>query len=52
MIFEVIGTPNETDKSFVTDQKAIEYLESFPQKPKADLTKTYPGATPEAINFL
>jgi len=23
----VIGTPNDTDKSFVTDQKALEYLE-------------------------
>lgn len=26
VIFEVIGSPNEEDKSFVTDQKALEYL--------------------------
>jgi len=32
VIFEVIGAPNETDKSFVTDQKALEYLDSFPQR--------------------
>ena len=30
VIFEVIGTPTEEDKSFVTDTKAIEYLEAFP----------------------
>jgi len=30
VIFNCIGTPNEDDKSFVTDQKAIEYLDSFP----------------------
>ena len=36
----------------MTDQKASEYLESFPQRPKADLSKIYPGATPEAIDFL
>jgi hypothetical protein len=29
VIFAVIGTPNEADKSFVTDQKALEYLETF-----------------------
>lgn len=29
MIFQVIGTPTESDKSFVTDQKALEYLEQF-----------------------
>lgn len=30
VIFEVIGTPTEEDKSFVTDAKALEYLEAFP----------------------
>jgi len=27
IICQIIGTPNEGDKSFVTDQKALEYLE-------------------------
>lgn len=31
VIFGVIGSPSEDDMSFVTDQKAIEYLESFPK---------------------
>ena len=34
VIFEVIGTPSEDDKSFVTDQKAIDYLNAFPKREK------------------
>lgn len=52
VIFEVIGTPDQDDKSFVTDQKALEYLEAFPQHPKADLSKMYPGAGEEALDLL
>jgi mitogen-activated protein kinase 1/3 len=51
-IFAVIGTPHDDDKSFVTDQKALEYLESFPWTDKADLSYKYPGAPKEAIDFL
>lgn len=51
-IFEVIGTPNDDDKSFVTDQKALEYLDTFSQKSRCDLSKKYPGASAEAIDFL
>jgi len=36
----------------VTDQKAIEYLDSFPYNEKADLSLKYPGAPKEAIDFL
>jgi len=52
VIFEVIGTPNEEDRSFVTDSKALEYLDAFPQKAKTDLNKLYPGAGDEAIDLL
>ena len=52
VIFEVIGTPNEDDKSYVTDTKAAEYLDAFPQRPKSDLNKLYPGAGEEAIDLL
>ena len=37
IIFNVIGTPNEFDKSFVTDQKAIEYLNSFPHTNRVEM---------------
>ena len=52
VIFEVIGTPSEEDKSYVTDAKALEYLEAFPIRPKSDLTALYPGAGEEAIDLL
>ena len=52
MIFSVIGTPGEEDKSYVTDQKALEYLDSFPKQKRLDLSIMYPGAPPEAIDFL
>ena len=52
IIFAVIGTPTESDKSFVTDLKALEYLEQFPPNPRADLKKKYPGSSDVAIDFL
>jgi mitogen-activated protein kinase 1/3 len=38
--------------SFVTDQKAIEYLKSFNYVGRMDLESKYPGATKDAIDFL
>ncbi|CDW76294.1 mapk-related kinase [Stylonychia lemnae] len=52
VIFEVIGSPNEEDKSFVTDSKAVEYLQAFPKREKVDLSTIYPGAGEEAIDLL
>jgi serine/threonine protein kinase len=52
VIFEVIGSPNEEDKSFVTDQKATEYLLAFPKRERIDLKGIYPGAGDEAIDIL
>jgi mitogen-activated protein kinase 1/3 len=52
VIFEVIGSPTEEDKSFVTDTKAQEYLSAFSDIPKTDLSKMYPGAGEEAIDLL
>jgi len=52
MIFQVIGTPKEEDILFVTDQKAIEYLHSFPYIKRIDLQSKYPSAPEEAIDFL
>lgn len=52
VIFDVIGSPNEEDKSFVTDQKALEYLNAHPKKEKVNLATIYPGAGEEAIDLL
>ena len=48
----VIGTPSEADRSFVTDLKALEYLEQFQQLPKADLKAKYVAADDDSIDFL
>jgi len=48
----VIGTPNEEEVGFVTDDKAIEYLKSFNKKERTDFKLLYPGATAECIDFL
>lgn len=52
MIFDVIGTPSEDDKCFVTDAKAIEYLDAFPPKSRLDLSTMYPGAGADALDLL
>ncbi len=39
----MIGTPDEENLSFVTDSKALEYLNSFEKRPRADLSKRFPG---------
>lgn len=38
--------------SFVTDEKAIEYLKSFNFKKRVDFRDLFPAATPECIDFL
>jgi mitogen-activated protein kinase 1/3 len=52
VIFSVLGTPSEEDASFVTDSKATEYLKSFPEQERQDLSKAFPAAKPEAIDLL
>ena len=37
LIFNLIGTPSEEDLSFVTDEKAIKYLQRFNPRPPIDL---------------
>lgn len=52
VIFDVIGTPNEEEMSFVTDTKAIEYLKTFQARPRIDLTEIYPGANKVTVELL
>ena len=48
----MIGTPNEEDSSFVTDTKALDYLNAFPRSERVNLASVYPGAGDEAIDLL
>eukprot|EP01016_Furgasonia_blochmanni_P040233 TRINITY_DN510_c0_g6_i1.p1 TRINITY_DN510_c0_g6~~TRINITY_DN510_c0_g6_i1.p1 ORF type:complete len:492 (-),score=136.14 TRINITY_DN510_c0_g6_i1:154-1629(-) len=52
VIFSVLGTPATDEFDFVTDEKAIEYLKTFPPSKRVDFSTIYPAATLEAIDFL
>lgn len=52
IIFTVIGTPKSNDLAFVSDDKAMEYLKSFPNKPKTEFKTMFPVASEESIDFL
>lgn len=52
IIFSILGTPSDEDLEFVSDDKALEYLRSFPNKPKTDFKLMFPVASPESIDFL
>ena len=51
-ILSILGTPNEEDTSFITDNKAIEYIQTFPKCKRIELSVKYPTATPEVIDFM
>jgi len=51
-IFEILGTPDDSDIAFVTDPKALTYLKSFSPIKRCNLSIKYPGASEQAINLL
>lgn len=52
MIFDVIGTPVVQDTQFITDEKALNYVRSFPHIPARDLRDFYPACTPDELDLL
>jgi mitogen-activated protein kinase 1/3 len=52
VIFEVIGTPLDTDLDFITDQNGILYLKSIKYRPKKDLKIKFPGSTDDALDLI
>eukprot|EP00995_Heteronema_vittatum_P008329 NODE_351_length_1446_cov_425.730136_g256_i0.p1 GENE.NODE_351_length_1446_cov_425.730136_g256_i0~~NODE_351_length_1446_cov_425.730136_g256_i0.p1 ORF type:complete len:451 (-),score=-24.08 NODE_351_length_1446_cov_425.730136_g256_i0:93-1403(-) len=52
MIFQKLGTPDDDDLEFITDDKALEYLRSFPEKAKTSLRSMFPAASGEALDLL
>lgn len=52
VIFDVLGTPNDEDISFVTDAKAVGYLKSFTPNERTDMAAKYPGANAEGVDLL
>jgi len=48
----MIGTPTQEDMSFVTDEKAIRYLERFKPRAPADLRQIYPSGSDAVLQLL
>jgi len=52
VIFDVLGTPNDDDISYVTDAKAIGYLKSFTPNERMNMATKYPGSSAEGADLL
>jgi mitogen-activated protein kinase 1/3 len=52
IIFQKLGTPSDDDRSFVTDQKAVEYLDAYPAMERVDFHEVYKGGGDDALDFL
>jgi mitogen-activated protein kinase 1/3 len=52
MILEILGTPKEDDLTFITDEKALEYLKAYPVAQKVPWKVKFPGASDEICDFL
>ncbi|CAG9331755.1 unnamed protein product [Blepharisma stoltei] len=52
VIFEVIGTPTAEDISFITDDKALLYLNSFGEREKKSLQMIYPHSNRNLIDLM
>lgn len=52
LIAEIVGTPSESDLSFITSEKALKFMRSLPVKRKADYAKMFPKASAEALDLL
>ena len=52
VIFEVIGTPDDSEIDFITDDKALLYLRSFGHREKKSLALIYHGSHPALIELI
>jgi len=51
-IFDLIGTPTETDIAFVSDQQAAGYIRKFTPRPRAELASIFPIVSKEGHHLL
>lgn len=52
LIFDVLGTPSKEDTKFVTNPKALQYIQSMEGKPPVPLKQIYPKANPLALDLM
>lgn len=51
-IIKILGTPSDDQMNFITDEKVLSHLKSFPEKKKMDFGEIFPKASPQALSFL
>lgn len=51
LIFNVLGTPSKSDMSFISNDKALDYIKSLEKRPKIPFSKIYPDANPLGASF-
>jgi len=52
LIIDIIGTPNDEQRSFIKDTKALSYLKHYPEKDPKNFSELFPGASEEALDLL
>ena len=48
----MLGSPNEDEKSFITDENAISYIDSFKKQTKLEFEKRFPNIPVKGLDFL
>lgn len=52
LIFDTLGTPNSSDLTFISNEKALEYIKGLKKKMKKQWSSIYPKANPAALDLL
>ena len=48
----LLGSPSEADKSFVTDEKALEYLSSYSKMARVNFRTKFEGVPKHGIDLI
>ena len=51
-IFDLIGTPNHVDLSFITDKDALAYIKKFKSRPQAYFSKIFGKINSQGLNLM
>lgn len=52
LILDVVGSPASEDLNFISDNKALEYIRSFPHRQPRDLLEYFPASSPDELDVL
>ena len=51
-IFDLIGTPNKVDLSFISDAQAFDYIRKFQLRSEADYAQKFPSSCDQSRDLL